>query len=47
MDPGALSAVVRRAHGAEAVAEAQRSEKAAWVMLARVLLNLDETITRE
>ena len=47
MDAGTLSAVVHRAHGAEAVAEAQRSEKAAWVMLARVLLNLDETITRE
>ena len=47
MDAGTLSAVAHRAHGAEAVAEAQRSEKAAWVMLARVLLNLDETITRE
>jgi len=47
MDAGTLSAVVHREHGAEAVAEAQRSEKAAWVMLARVLLNLDETITRE
>lgn len=47
MDVETLSAVVHRAHGAEAVDEAQRSEQAAWVMLARVLLNLDETITRE
>ena len=47
MDVETLSAVVHRAHGAETVDEAQRSEQAAWVMLARVLLNLDETITRE
>jgi len=26
---------------------ASHSEQAAWTMLARVLLNLDETITRE
>ena len=47
MDVETLSAVVHRAHGGETVDEAQRSEQAAWVMLARVLLNLDETITRE
>jgi hypothetical protein len=47
MDVETLSAVVHRAHGAEAVNKPQRSEQAAWVMLARVLLNLDETITRE
>ena len=47
MDAVALSAVIHRAHGAQIADETQRSEKAAWVMLARVLLNLDETITRE
>jgi hypothetical protein len=47
MDAVALSTVVHRAHGGGTVDEAQCSEQAAWVMLARVLLNLDETITRE
>ena len=47
MDAVALTPVVQRAHGGQAVAETQRSEQAAWTMLARVLLNLDETITRE
>ena len=47
MDAVALSAVIHRAHGAQIADETQRSEKAAWVMLARVLLNLDETNTRE
>ena len=47
MDAVALASVVHHAHGSQAVDEAQRSEQAAWIMLARVLLNLDETITRE
>ena len=47
MDASALTPVVQRAYGGQAVAETQRSEQAAWTMLARVLLNLDETITRE
>ena len=46
-DAVALTPVVQRAQGGQAVAETQRSEQAAWIMLARVLLNLDETITRE
>ena len=41
-----LSQVVQRAQG-PAVNEALHSEQAAWTMLARVILNLDETITRE
>ena len=47
MDAVALTPVVQRAHGGQSVDEAQRNEQAAWTMLARVLLNLDETITRE
>ena len=46
MDAKALEQVVQRTHG-RAVRENYRSEQAAWIMLARVLLNLDETITRE
>ena len=41
-----LSQVVQRAQG-PAVNAALHSEQAAWTMLARVILNLDETITRE
>ena len=47
MDAVALVPVVQHAHDSQALDEAQRSEQAAWIMLARVLLNLDETITRE
>ena len=47
MDAVALTPVVQRAHGGQSVDEVQRNEQAAWTMLARVLLNLDETITRE
>ena len=47
MDAVTLAPVVQHPHGSQAVNEAQRSEQAAWIMLARVLLNLDETITRE
>ena len=43
----ALIPIVQRVHGGQSVDEAQRNEQAAWIMLARVLLNLDETITRE
>ena len=41
-----LSQVVQRVQG-PAVNAALHSEQAAWTMLARVILNLDETITRE
>ena len=47
MDAAALTPLVQRVHGGQSVGEAQRNEQAAWIMLARVLLNLDETITRE
>ena len=47
MNAEALMSVAQRAHGSQHVKETQRSEQAAWTMLARVLLNLDETITRE
>ena len=47
MDAAALTPVVQRVHGGQSVDEAQPNEQAAWIMLARVLLNLDETITRE
>lgn len=46
MDAKTQAQVVQRTHG-HAVRESYRSEQAAWIMLARVLLNLDETITRE
>jgi len=46
MDAKSLAQLVQRTHG-RAVRENYRSEQAAWIMLARVLLNLDETITRE
>ena len=46
MDAQTQSQVAQRTHG-HAVRESYRSEQAAWIMLARVLLNLDETITRE
>ena len=46
MDKKAQAQVSQRTHG-PAVPESYRSEQSAWTMLARVLLNLDETITRE
>ena len=46
MDAVALTPIVQRSEG-QVVEAKHHSERAAWVMLARVLLNLDETITRE
>ena len=46
VDTKILTLVAQRANG-PVVPESDRSEQAAWTMLARVLLNLDETITRE
>ena len=46
MDALPLSQVAQRPQG-PAVDVKSHSEQAAWTMLARVLLNLDETITRE
>ncbi len=46
IDTKTLTLVAQRTNG-PVVPESDRSEQAAWTMLARVLLNLDETITRE
>ena len=46
IDTKTLTLVAQRTNG-PVVLESDRSEQAAWTMLARVLLNLDETITRE
>ena len=46
VDTKTLTLVAQRTN-APVVPESDRSEQAAWTMLARVLLNLDETITRE
>ena len=46
VDTKTLTLVAQRTNG-PVVPESDRSEQAAWTMLARVLLNLDETITRE
>ena len=46
VDTRTLTLVAQRANG-PVIPESDRSEQAAWTMLARVLLNLDETITRE
>ena len=46
VDTKTLTLVAQRTNG-PVVPESDRNEQAAWTMLARVLLNLDETITRE
>ena len=46
VDTKTLTLVAQRTN-APVVPESDRNEQAAWTMLARVLLNLDETITRE
>ena len=46
IDTKTLTLVAQRANG-PVIPESDLSEQAAWTMLARVLLNLDETITRE
>ena len=45
-DAKTLTLVAQRTSG-PVIPESDRSEQASWTMLARVLLNLDETITRE
>ena len=45
MDAQAQTQVIQHTHGRRSGHPAH--EQAAWIMLARVLLNLDETITRE
>ena len=46
VDAKTLTLVAQRTNG-PVIPESDRSEQASWTMLARVLLNLDETITRE
>ena len=46
VDAKTLTLVAKRTNGPVAP-DSDRSEQAVWTMLARVLLNLDETITRE